>query len=140
MTNTFWLQIIASNRVFYKGQCKSLTIPAPDGEKGILPHHEAMVMAVTSGEARFQLEDDSWVDVVVGTGFAQAINNRVTLLVETAEDPDEIDARRAEEARERAQEHLRQKQSIMEHYHTQASLARAMARLKAASHHRAKGI
>ena len=66
-------------------------------------------------------------------GFVETINNRVTVLVETAERPEEIDKVRAEEAKERAQEQLRQKQSIQEYYHSRASLARAMTRLKATS-------
>lgn len=53
--------------------------------------------------------------------------------METAERPEEIDKVRAEEAKERAQEQLRQKQSIQEYYHSRASLARAMTRLKATS-------
>ena len=57
-------------------------------------------------------------------------NNRVTLLVETAEKPEEIDVRRAEEAKQRAEERLRQKQSMVEYRTTQAALARALSRLK----------
>ena len=45
--DTFGLKIIASDRVFYEGRCRKLVIPAPDGEKGILPNHENMVIAVT---------------------------------------------------------------------------------------------
>lgn len=44
--DTFGLKIIASDRVFYEGRCRKLVIPAPDGEKGILPNHENMVIAV----------------------------------------------------------------------------------------------
>ena len=70
---------------------------------------------------------------VVGTGFAQVINNRVSILVDTAEHPEEIDVRRAREAKERAREQLRQKQSIQEYYMSKASLARAMSRLRYSS-------
>ncbi|MFR3392601.1 MAG: F0F1 ATP synthase subunit epsilon, partial [[Clostridium] scindens] len=52
------------------------------------------------------------------------------LLVNSAERLEEIDIKRAEEAKERAQERLRQKQSIQEYHLSQASLARAMTRLK----------
>ena len=65
--------------------------------------------------------------------YKRQVNNRVTLLVETAEHPEEIDIARAREAKERAEEQLRQKQSIQEYYHSRASLARAMTRLKATS-------
>lgn len=128
--DTFGLKIIASDRVFYEGRCRKLILPAPDGEMGILANHENMVIAVTVGDARMEIEEGNWVDVAVGAGFAEVVNNRVTVLVDTAERPEEIDVRRAEEAKERAEEQMRQKQSIKEYYRTQASLARAMNRLK----------
>lgn len=132
--DTFSLKIIASDRVFYDGRCEKLTIPAPDGQKGILPNHENMVIAITVGDGKLKIPDkDDWVDVALGAGFAEVVNNRVILLVDTAEKPGEIDARRAEEAKERAEEQLRQKQSIQQYYMSQASLARAMNRLRIAS-------
>ena len=130
--DTFGLKIIASDRVFYDGRCRKIIIPAPDGEKGILPNHENMVIAIAVGIAPLELKEGEWTEVAVGTGFAEIVNNRVTLLVDTAERPEEIDVRRAEEQRERAEEQMRQKQSIQEYYHTQASLARAMNRLRLA--------
>lgn len=129
-TNTFYLQIIATNKVFYNGRCQKLIIPLLDGEKAVLPHHEDMVIAVTVGEMRLMTESGEWIHGVVGNGFAQIINNRVTLLVDTAERPEDIDERRAEEARERAEEQLRQSKSIQEHSHFEASLARSLARLR----------
>ena len=105
-----------------------------DGQKEILAHHEDMVIAIDDGEMRFQPEGtDNWEYAVVGMGFVEIVNNRVTLLVETAERPEEIDVARAREAKERAEEQMRQKQSIREYYHSRASLSRAMARLKGTS-------
>ena len=130
--DTFGLKIIASDKVFYEGRCRKLIIPAPDGEKGILPNHENMVIALAVGIARMEAEEGKWQDVALGQGFAEVVNNRVTLIVDTAERPEDIDIRHAQEQRERAEEQLRQKQSIQEYYHTQGSLARAMNRLKRA--------
>ena len=131
--DAFGLKIIASDKVFYEGRCRKLIIPAPDGEKGILPNHENMVIAIAVGTAKVQLAgEDEWKDLAVGTGFAEIVNNRVTLLVDTAERPEDIDVRRAQEQQERAEEQMRQKQSTQEYYHTQASLARAMTRLRVA--------
>lgn len=130
--DTFGLKIIASDKVFYEGRCRKLTIPAPDGEMGILPNHENMVIAIAVGIAYMEAEEGKRQDIALGQGFAEIVNNRVTLIVDTAENPEDIDVRRAEEQRERAQEQMRQKQSIQEYYHTQASLARAMNRLKLA--------
>ena len=131
--DTFGLKIIASDKVFYEGRCRKLIIPAPDGEKGILPNHENMVIAIAVGTAKVQLAgEEEWRELAVGTGFAEIVNNRVTLLVDTAERPEDIDVRRAQEQQERAEEQMRQKQSTQEYYHTQASLARAMTRLRVA--------
>lgn len=130
--DTFGLKIIASDKVFYEGRCRNLVIPAPDGEVGLLPHHENMVIAIDVGIARMQVEEGQWSEIAVGTGFAEIVNNRVTLLVDTAERPEDIDVRRAQEQKERAEEQMRQKRSIQQYYHTQASLARAMNRLRLA--------
>lgn len=129
--NTFSLKIIASDKVFYDGRCGIVIVPALDGEKAIMAHHENMVIATRVGEVRFKAdENEEWRRAVVGTGFVHIANNRVTMLVDTAERPEDIDAVRARQAYERAQEQLRQKQSIQEYYVSKASLARAMVRLK----------
>ena len=132
--STFYLKVISATRVFFAGQCQSIILPQYDGQKEILSHHEDMVIAIDAGEMRFKRADsDEWEYAVVGMGLVQIINNRVTLLVETAEYPDEIDIARAQEAKDRAEEEIRQKRSMQEYYHSQASLSRAMTRLKATS-------
>lgn len=126
----FYLQIIASDRVFYQGEAEIVIVPELDGECAFMAHHENMVVAVQPGELRFCPKGGNWQYAVVGTGFAQAANNRVTVLVDTAERPDEIDAARARAALEHAREELRQKQSIQEYRLSQAALARALSRLR----------
>ena len=128
--NTFGLRIVASDMVFYQGRGKFIVLPQPDGEKAIQAHHEDMMFAVVPGELRFLTDKDEWVSAAISSGFAQIINNRVTVLVLTAERPEDIDLKRAQEAKERAQEQLRQKQSQQEYYMSQMSLARAMSRLR----------
>ena len=129
--NTFSLKVIATDKVFYDGKCTALIIPALDGEREILAHHENMVIATKEGEVRCRTDESSdWKKAVVGVGFVHIANNRVTMLVDTAERPEDIDAVRAKQAYERAVEQLRQKQSIQEYHMSRASLARAMARLK----------
>ena len=137
MANSFYLQILSVNRQFFSGRCEALIFQEEDGEREIQAYHENMIIAVHEGEIRFRPEGgEEWLYGVVGVGFVQIANNRVTLLVETAENPDEIDIRRAEEAKERALEQLRQKQSIQEYYRSSASLSRAMSRLKVAKRFR----
>ena len=125
----FHVKIISSNRTFYEGVCHCLILPAVDGEMGIYPGHEPVVTVIEPGELRYKAEGQ-WEPAAVGSGFAEIKPDYVILLVSSAEHPEEIDRKRAEAARERAEERLRQKQSIHEYYHSKAALARAMARLK----------
>ncbi len=132
---TFFLEIIASDRYFFKGECESLVFPAIDGECGVLANHEAMVTALKAGELRF-LADGQWHYAAVSDGFTEITPKAVTILADTVELPEEIDVKRAEAAKKRAEARLRQKQSMMEYYHTQASLNRAMNRLRVSAKHR----
>lgn len=96
----------------------------------VLPHHENMIIATSIGEIRIDTPDGKKILGVVGEGFAQIVNNRVTMLVDSAEHPEDIDRVRAEQALERAKERLRQKESLKEYKQTEASLSRALMRLK----------
>lgn len=127
---TFYLKIISSDKIFYKGQCQSLVIPTSDGELGVMAHHENMIVAVEIGELHLKNPEGEWITAAVSRGFAEIINNRVSVLVAAAERPEDIDVKRAQEAKDRAEERMRQKMSIQEYHLSQASLARAMARLK----------
>lgn len=133
---TFKLQVIAADKLFFDGHCESLIVPSLDGSVGILANHENMVIAVTEGEIRIRQEDGGEKSALIGKGFFEIMNNRGTLLVQTVELPEEINIRRAMMAEARAREQMRQKQSLREYYHSQAALARAMSRLKAASKYR----
>lgn len=129
---TFSLKVLASDRVFYDDRCKMVILPAQDGQLGVLANHDDMVVALDIGEMRIQKEDETWETALIGKGVMQDINNRMIILTEFAEHPEEIDKKRAMEAQRRAEEHLRQKQSILEYHHSKAALSRALARLKEA--------
>ena len=80
-------------------------------------------------------KDDNVIDAFVGSGFLEFFDNTATLVCISAELPDEIDARRAQEAKERAEEELLEQKSYLEYTHSQANLARAMERLKIKNRH-----
>ena len=103
--NTFGLSIVASDKVFFRGRGINIVIPAQDGQVSILAHHADMMITVVPGEMRFQTEDEQWHEAIVGNGFAQIINNRVSLFADSIEKPEDIDEKRAKEALERAEEH-----------------------------------
>lgn len=87
----FYLKVISSNRIFYEGFCTCLIIPSVDGEKAIMAHHEEVIVAVDNGEMRMQKEEGGeWNYAVLGKGFCMVANNRVTVLADTVERPEEV--------------------------------------------------
>ena len=79
--NTFYLKVISSDKVFYEGRCEYLIIPTPEGQKGVLAHHENMVVAVEIGELHLRTDKGEWITAAVSKGFAEIMNNRVSVLV-----------------------------------------------------------
>ena len=126
--DTFQVHILAADRTFYEGPCVSLTIPTSDGEQGILAHHSPMIAAVQTGTLRWQTPDGEVELAAVSPGMVKVENNEVLVLVDSAERPEEID-----EARARREALLHQK-SRQEHQVAQATLARALNRLRVKSH------
>lgn len=134
MAKTFHLEIIATDRIFFQGECEHLVIRAIDGLIGIMAGHEPLVTSLPTGEMKYMV-DDEWHYAAISSGFIQVMPESAVILADSCELPEEIDIKRAEEARERAAEMLRQKQSIKEYYQTQAALNRAINRLKISQKH-----
>ena len=134
MEKTFQLEIIASDRVFFQGEVEHLVITAIDGLLGIMAGHEPLVTCLPTGELKY-MTGGVWHYAAISEGFIQVLPDKAVILADACELPEEIDIKRAEEARQRAEEQLRQKQSIMEYYQTQAALNRAMNRLKVSQKH-----
>ena len=58
MAKTFLLEIIASDRVFFTGQCESLVFPGMDGEQGVWANHERTVTCVKAGELKCKIDGE----------------------------------------------------------------------------------
>ena len=132
--NTFHLRVLASDDLFFEGECDNLVVPCPDGSFGIQAWHANMISAVSPGELRYRPADGDQAGqeqtAAVPSGLAKVENNDVLVLVDTAEHPEEIDANRARRAADAAKEALLQKRSIQEYKVAQYNLARAMSRLR----------
>lgn len=132
--DTFQVHILAADRTFYEGPCVSLTIPTSDGEQGILAHHSPMIAAVQTGTLRWQAPGGEVELAAVSPGMVKVENNEVLVLVDSAERPEEIDEVRARREADQAREALLQQRSRQEHQVAQATLARALNRLRVKSH------
>ena len=126
----FQAHILAADRSFYEGPCVSLTVPTSDGEQGILAHHSDMIAAVLPGTLRFQTPEGPAQTAAVSGGMVKIEKNEVLVLVDSVERPEETDAARARREADEAREAMLQKKSRQEYQLAQASLARAMNRLR----------
>jgi len=134
--NTFKLKIVSSRRTFFEGDCVQLVLPiADDGLKGFLAHHENVVAPIEFGEMKITPAEGDEIFAFIGSGFIEFFDNTATVVCISCQRPEEIDRERAQEAKERAEEELRQKQSIYEYHRSVNDLARAMERLKIKNRH-----
>lgn len=132
----FKLKIVASNKVFFDGEAQSVVVPvADDGLKGFLANHENVVAPIEFGEMKIIDAAGNSIVAFVGSGFIEFFDNQANIVCISVELPNEIDERRAREAKEKAEEELRQAKSIFEYHQSQRDLARAMERIRVKSRH-----
>ena len=131
--DTFQVHILAADKTMYEGPCVSLTIPASDGERGILAHHSSMIAAIQPGTLRYQAPGQPVQLAAISPGMVKVEHNDVLVLVDSAERPEEIDEARARWEADQAREAILQKKSRQEYQLAQASLARALNRLRVKS-------
>lgn len=127
------LSILTPEHAFYDGHVDRIILPAPDGEFGIEPGHEPMVVSVIEGEIRVTYEKNGkeTTDIAAcSAGVAAITQHHVLLLLQTAEWSWEIDRKRAERDARAAQARLRQQKSLQEYYLARSMMSRAMARLR----------
>ena len=127
---TFDLSIMTPERQFFSGQVEALTITGIDGQMTVLAGHAPMVVSLAVGEISIK-QDGVWREAVNSEGFMEVLQDSVVVFVQECELPEDIDMRRAEEAKHRAEERIRQRQSIWENKSSKIALARAMVRLRA---------
>ena len=100
-------EIVSQDRMVFEGDADMVTLPGTDGEMGILPHHSPLLTTLRFGFVKVRLKDKEEVFTVAG-GVAEVQPDLVTVLADAAENVEEIDFTRAEEARKRAEEYLTQ--------------------------------
>lgn len=108
-----------------------LIVPGSEGQLAILPRHAPLMTTLDYGELIFRRGTNE-TSFAIGGGFLEVHSDKVTVLADVAENADEIDAERAEEARKRAEDRLQNPntdQTSVDLARAQASLQRALLRL-----------
>ena len=123
------LEVVTAERLVYSDEVDILVAPGIEGQLGILPQHESLMTILQAGEmmARKGNEEISWA---ISGGFLEVQPDRIIVLADTAERDDEIDLQRAEEAKRRAEERLKEKTSAIDVSRAEAALQRSLTRLK----------
>lgn len=128
----FKLQIISPDRIFYEGECDMLEIKTTEGEMGILKGHIPLTAIVAPGILRIKKDQEDDLEAALLDGFVEIQKDRVTILAEACEWPDEIDINRANEAKIRAERRLSQADGEINVARAELSLRRSLIRIEIA--------
>jgi F-type H+-transporting ATPase subunit epsilon len=133
MNNLIKFEIVTPERTVIKEMIKQITVPTMDGEITILPGHIPLIATLQTGVVLITREDSSPEILSVSGGFIEVLSNKVVILADTAEMAKEINLERAEEARQRAEEGMREieRQDIETFTNISAQLAKELARTRA---------
>ena len=126
--NMFELKIISPEEMFYEGEASFLEFTSVGGDMGVYKNHIPLTTVLAPGIVTITQEDGQ-KKAAVHSGFAQILGDKVTLLAEIAEWPDEIDWDRAEAARRRAEERLAAKTENLDMARAELALRRALVRI-----------
>ena len=133
MAEQLQLEVVTPERRVLSEQVNSVTVPGRSGEMGILPGHAPLISELQTGVLSYN-EDGTVFQLHVSGGFVEVTDDRVSVLAEIAERPEEIDAARARQARERTEKQLSSWSGTEEDFEkARAKLERSVVRLQLAS-------
>ena len=132
MPDTFQLEIVTPEKLVVKEAVEEAQIPGLGGYLGILPGHAPLITELAVGVITYRVQGVTR-SISVAWGFAEVLPDKVTMLAETAERPDEIDVARAQKAKDRAEQMLKSNDPQLDYERAQDALQRAETRLKVAA-------
>lgn len=131
---TFNLQIISPTRVFFDEAVDMVEMKTTEGEIGVLAGHIPLTTILEPGVLRIKTDGDVR-EAALHDGFVQIQKDKVMVLAESCEWPDEIDANRAEKAKERAERRLTSGSKEVDMVRAELALKKALIRIDLAGKH-----
>jgi F-type H+-transporting ATPase subunit epsilon len=131
VANTFQLEIVTPSRLLVKDAAEEAQIPGLGGYLGILPGHAPLITELAVGVITYKASDATHT-LSVAWGFMEVLPDKVTILAETAERPQEIDVERAQKAKDRAEQRLKSNDLQVDYPRAEDALQRAETRLNVA--------
>ncbi|MFR8779041.1 MAG: ATP synthase F1 subunit epsilon [Enterocloster sp.] len=134
MAETMKLQVITPDKEFFHGDVSMVELNTADGELGVYPQHIPLTTAVAPGILKIH-QDGQVKKAALLSGFLQILPEKMTILAEVCEWPEEIDGARANEARIRAERRLTEHSPETDIARAEAALQRALVRLSLVEEH-----
>ncbi len=132
MSMTIHVDIVSAEASLFSGMAEYVIVPAEMGEVGIYPRHTQLLTRLKPGSVRIKRPDIAEEELIyVSGGMLEVQPHMVTVLSDTAIRGHELDETRAEEARQRAIEAMKDRSSELEYAKAQAELAQAIAQIAA---------
>ncbi len=132
MADTLHLQIVTPDKKLVDEETDQVQIPGKSGYLGILPGHAPLITELMIGEISYTVRG-TMQHIAVSWGFAEVLPDKVTILADTTERAEDIDVKRAQEAKARAEEALRSGSAELDYEATNHALRRAEVRLEVAA-------
>ena len=133
MADQIELEIVTPDHLMVHERVESVEIPGKAGYIGVLPGHAPLITELTIGEISYK-QKGTTEHLSVAWGFAEVLPEKVTILAQTAERPQDIDVKRAEEAKARAEAALEKGAPDLDYQATLDAIKRAEVRLKVAQY------
>lgn len=130
-SKNFRLQIITPDRVFYDGEAELVELTTSEGEMGILKGHIPLTAVLVPGVLKIK-EAEQMKKAALHDGFVEIFQEYVTILAEACEWPEEIDVRRAKDAKYRAEQRLSGGEDGINIARAELALKRSLIRLQLA--------
>ena len=128
MADFFKLHVITPERRFYDGEASMVELTTTEGQIGVYANHIPLTAIISPGVLKIH-EEGEVKEAALISGFIEILPERITIMAEVAEWPDEIDANRAEEARIRAERRLKEESGEIDTMRAELALRRALVRL-----------
>ena len=123
------LEIVTPDRALVTERVDEVEIPGAEGYFGVLPGHTPLLAMLAIGELWYRKGSEKHY-LAIAFGFAEVLPDRVTVLAELAEKPEDIDVARAEAARRRAEERIAKPSGDIDFERARISLMKALIRLQ----------
>lgn len=129
---TFHLEVVSAEKRLFSGRVETFQVTGSEGELGIFHGHTPLLTAITPGMVRIVKQHGHEEFIYVSGGMVEVQPGTATVLADTAIRGEDIDASKAEEAKRKAEENIRNQHGDMDFAQAASELAKAIAQIRVA--------